>query len=240
MNIQYKYGKQVCAELDGKEVVLYVGPDEYPDNPRKAWDNLGTMVCWHRRYTLGDVQPKYRPDEFWRELAIENDPTAAERIEYWEYSERRDAENQVDRIISAGIRGAVVLPLYLYDHSGLAISTRPWMGRAQHARWDSGQVGYIYVTRARILECFCRQRLTRALGERAKEGLQAEVEEYNDYLSGNAHYVSVEVIEYYQKEDGGLRTRRAFEEHVTTLGDLDYLLPEVNAELQPWNIQIVR
>ena len=29
--------------------------DDYPQNPRE-WDNLGTMVCGHRRYCLGDEQ----------------------------------------------------------------------------------------------------------------------------------------------------------------------------------------
>ena len=35
--------------------------------------------------------------------------------------------------------------LYLYDHSGLAMSTESFSGRAPHAECDSGQVGWIYV-----------------------------------------------------------------------------------------------
>ena len=42
--------------------------DDYPENPREAFDNLGTMVCWHRRYKLGDEQPTCNPTEFWDEL----------------------------------------------------------------------------------------------------------------------------------------------------------------------------
>ena len=38
-----------------------------------------------------------------------------------------------------------IQPLYLYDHSGISISTSCFVGRAQHAEWDSGQVGYIYL-----------------------------------------------------------------------------------------------
>lgn len=38
-----------------------------------------------------------------------------------------------------------ILPLYLYDHSMLSISTGCFAGRAHHAEWDSGQVGYIYI-----------------------------------------------------------------------------------------------
>ncbi len=40
-----------------------------------------------------------------------------------------------------------ILPLYLYDHSGLAMSTGSFIGRAHHAEWDSGQVGYVYMTK---------------------------------------------------------------------------------------------
>lgn len=41
--------------------------DDHADSPR-AWDNLGTMVCWHRKYRLGDERPKCDPTE-WRESA---------------------------------------------------------------------------------------------------------------------------------------------------------------------------
>lgn len=32
--------------------------EEYLDESPRDWDNLGTMVCGHRRYTLGDIQVK--------------------------------------------------------------------------------------------------------------------------------------------------------------------------------------
>lgn len=38
-----------------------------------------------------------------------------------------------------------IMPLYFYEHSGCSISTRSFVGRAHHAQWDSGQVGYIYL-----------------------------------------------------------------------------------------------
>lgn len=45
-----------------------------------------------------------------------------------------------------------VLPLYLYDHSGISMSTGSFVGRAQHAEWDSGQVGYIYMDKKTAME----------------------------------------------------------------------------------------
>lgn len=33
---------------------LEIITDEHPSNPRKEFDNFGTMYCQHRRYSLGD------------------------------------------------------------------------------------------------------------------------------------------------------------------------------------------
>ena len=42
--------------------------DENAENPRTAWDNVGTMACWHGRYKLGDIRPKESPEDFVKEL----------------------------------------------------------------------------------------------------------------------------------------------------------------------------
>lgn len=42
---------------------LQVFRDEYAENPRE-WDNLGKMVCWHRRYNLGDKHDYESPQDF--------------------------------------------------------------------------------------------------------------------------------------------------------------------------------
>jgi hypothetical protein len=47
-----------------KATVVTIKHDQDPESPRE-WDNIGRMVCWHRRYNLGDLQPKERPPE-WR------------------------------------------------------------------------------------------------------------------------------------------------------------------------------
>ena len=38
-------------------------------NPREECSNLGTMVCWHRRYSLGDEQPSESPDEWIKNMS---------------------------------------------------------------------------------------------------------------------------------------------------------------------------
>ena len=45
-----------------------------------------------------------------------------------------------------------ILPLFLYDHTNISISTGSFLGRAHHAEWDSGPVGFIYMGKERAME----------------------------------------------------------------------------------------
>ena len=126
------------------KITVKVVSEDYPESPREAWDNLGTMVCWHGRYNLGDEQPRQDPEEYLADLP----------------------------------EGAIVLPLYLYDHSGITMSTSGFS-----CAWDSGQVGFIYVTKERIIAEY---------GDNSEESrnkvtacLQSEVRVYDYFLTGN-------------------------------------------------------
>lgn len=76
------------------------------------------------------------------------------------------------------------LPIYLYDHSGITISTASFRDM-----WDSGQVGWIYMEATTLDSEFGGDR-TRAEGY-----LKSEVEEYDTYIRG-------EVYGYIVKKDG--------------------------------------
>ena len=45
-----------------KKFELEVVQDTDPESPR-TWDNLGTMVCFHKRYELGD-KTDYRTEDY--------------------------------------------------------------------------------------------------------------------------------------------------------------------------------
>ena len=79
----------------------------------------------------------------------------------------------------------IILPLNLYDHSMLHMSTSSFLGRAQHAEWDSGQVGWIYATPQEIEKEYGS--LTPKSYEKAKALLKSEVECYDYYLSGQIY-----------------------------------------------------
>lgn len=84
----------------------------------------------------------------------------------------------------------VCLPLYLYDHSGLTMSTGPFS-----CPWDSGQVGWIFVTRETVLKEWGgkgARRITKRMVKQAEKCLRAEVEEYDQYLRGDVYGYVIE------------------------------------------------
>ena len=71
----------------------------------------------------------------------------------------------------------VILPLYLYDHSGITMNTAGFS-----CPWDSGQVGWIYADRAMIEKEY--DSLTPETMEKARVLLESEVKTYDYYLTG--------------------------------------------------------
>jgi len=146
--------------IEYRGYIIEIEADEYPMDPRE-WDNLGTMFCSHRRYQLGDENPKYDTDDYagWDEL---------------------------EAAILADNPGGVILPLYLYDHSGITMRTYGF-----NDRWDSGQVGFIYAGVEAIRENYMVKRITKKTQERTKQQLKAEVDTYDKYLRGDVYSWSV-------------------------------------------------
>ena len=86
----------------------------------------------------------------------------------------------------------VIVPLYLYDHSGITMSTGKFS-----CPWDSGQVGYIHVSYERAREEYGELPQADTPEERAKiaEYLDGEVKDYDDFLTGNLYGYSIEKAE---------------------------------------------
>ena len=55
-------------EASDSKYTVKVMREEYAESPRTAWDNAGKMVCFHRRYSLGDVHNYANPGEFLMQL----------------------------------------------------------------------------------------------------------------------------------------------------------------------------
>ena len=134
-----------------KKYIYKIEQDNNPDSPRE-WDNFGKMVCFHNRYNLGDKH-NYKSNDYdgWEEVK--------------------------EQLIKDGAK--VILPIYMYDHSGITISTAPF-----GCRFDSGQVGFIYCT-AKDMES---DGMAGTIDEdRAIVLLKGEIETYDSYLRGEVY-----------------------------------------------------
>lgn len=122
----------------------------------REWSPLGHMVCWHSRYTLGDEQPNESNEEWLEELH----------------------EKYGDNI--------VLMPIYMYDHSGLAFNTTGYGHLGYHGYFDSGQVGWMYVTYDEIKKEFGK--VNDETIKKAEDILRNELETYGDYVNGYNMY----------------------------------------------------
>ena len=129
--------------------------DESPSSPRED-DNLGTMVCFHNRYDLGD-EHNYKSGDYngWDEM-----------------------ENNIIKNENVG----VILPLYLYDHSGITISTSPFS-----CNWDSGKIGFIFISKEKMLKEYGGKIVTQTLKDKVEGYLKSEIEIYDQYLTGDVY-----------------------------------------------------
>lgn len=180
--------------------------DTDPENPRDPYyqENLGKMVCWHKRYNLGDKHTFDDPIDFAQDLALKN-TSWSELLQYIKDGHTKDLrlvpegegyqlqyrsvfDNKIIWVDMAGFQfpadfsdsaaiskriwdeaqgeitdvlkemyipeliglcedKVAILPLYLYDHSGLTMSTSDFGDR-----WDSGCVGFIYMDKATAMK----------------------------------------------------------------------------------------
>ena len=136
-------------------------------NPRED-DNYGIMACAHKRYSLSDE---------------------GEEIQVGEFSSWEEVEEYLIKECGA----IIILPLWLYDHSGISISTRSFLGRAHHADWDSGRVGFIYTTRERIERMQGWKKLTKKRLEAVEKYLEGEIKVFDQYLTGDVYGYRISV-----------------------------------------------
>jgi hypothetical protein len=144
--------------VDEKRIGKYkieVIQDESPSSPRED-DNLGTMVCFHNRYNLGDKH-NYNSNDY-------------------------DGWDEMEKDIIKRENVGVILPLYLYDHSGITMNTTGFS-----CNWDSGRVGFIFISKEKMLKEYGGKIVTQTLKDKVTGYLKGEVETYDQYLTGEVY-----------------------------------------------------
>ena len=100
-----------------------------------------------------------------------------------------DYEDEDGRLDKQFLKENIVIPLYLYRHSGDAIS----LGREYpfDCQFDSGCMGFAYVSRAKVLKEYGWKVITQKRREKLVGYLQGEVDEMNAWLAGETYGVQV-------------------------------------------------
>ena len=145
------------VEIKRRGNSLKIGVDNsYITVNPRVGNNLGQLICWHGRYNLGDKH------------------NFIDRKFFEEYVNDKDTEVYC------------ILKVYLYDHSGLALSTTPF-----NDKFDSRQVGYIYCTKQDLKDL----KFPQDDYEKVETELKNEITTYNDYLNNDIDYYYYEITD---------------------------------------------
>lgn len=145
------------VEIKRRGNSLKIGVDNsYITVNPRVGNNLGHLICWHGRYNLGDKH-NFIDRKFFEAYVS-------------------DKDNEV----------YCILKVYLYDHSGLALSTTPF-----NDQFDSRQVGYIYCTKQDLKDLEFPQDDY----EKVETELKNEITTYNDYLNNDIDYYYYEITD---------------------------------------------
>lgn len=206
----------MAVDVEGMVKRVRIVHDPDAESPREH-DNLGTMVCWHRRYNLGDEQPKCSPSEFYIGMMQEIHPNAPDDI-------------PAEHLAACIEKHYVVLPLYLYDHSGITMSCSPF-----GCPWDSGQIGFIYVSMETARREFTGT--DEEIREHAERCLRSEVDVYDDYLTGQTYGFIIEQAD----EDADLDDEDSWETIDSCWGfyGSDWRTNGINEHLSPSECDVV-
>jgi hypothetical protein len=164
-----------CAfEGENKHGRLVIQQDANPQDPREDSEPVGKLVYRAgARTVLGDT-PCDGVEQFARICGVRLGRRHAD------FSQAQVAE-------LAEQRGAVILPVWAYIHSGTALcAERERPGGQFSDRFDSGQSGWAVATAAAVRKEFGNPR-DPAVREKVEKCLQAELAEFEAYINGDVY-----------------------------------------------------
>jgi len=220
-----------------KGLNIYIVPDDDPQSSDPMdWDMLGKQVYWHRRYTLGHCYKetnKFTPEE-WLRYAINIEwKEVAKKFREWrktddaifkqdlDITEWFEDETTLSDLLELFSTNNVVIPVSCYEHGGITISASG--RRAGWDMFDSGQLGFVYVSHEDVKKEYKVKRLTKKVLEQAEKTLRGEVETYDDYLTGQVYGYIIE-----DENNEQLDSCWGF------LGDYKYCLEEAQSAADYW------
>lgn len=146
--------------IEGTNNTLEIYFDNYAETPR-AWDNLAQMIFVGNYEYLGDKHS----------------------VEFPDFEDRQDFIDRGAEIVKKQLNAAIIVPIHLYNHSGISISTS--YSYPYNCPWDSGTIGFAVITKEKLYKEYSVKRVNKKLLEKANRILEGEINILNDYISGN-------------------------------------------------------
>lgn len=177
MNIQtqpIQYAAPIIPRMAEYKYTLVVDQSDSAENPRE-WDNLGTFVCFERNSSGAD-ETHNDPEQYLIEMIEQfNDGFEQRLID-------KDESLSLDVLLEIAANHYVILPVYKYEHSGVAYSTTPFS-----CRWDSGQTGFIYAAKDKLRKDYDWKRITNARRKEVEGWLAGEIKVFSQWANGNVY-----------------------------------------------------
>ena len=178
----YGEGSYKMVDKSGKEYLLTV---EYDDDscfdPRDEY-NMTTMICWHRRYKLGDRHTYEDIESFLYDLCQKVLQKSQDEVESMTCKEMLKLLEESNLIC--------IKQLNLYDHSGITISTSS--AYPYNDRWDSSPVGFVYITIGDLIASGIIIDDNENWKEAAEPIIENEVQIYDYFLRGEVYSFTLE------------------------------------------------
>jgi len=144
-----------------KKYEFEIVEDTSPESPRE-WDNFTTMICFHKRYNIGDKHD-YKFDNY-------------------------DSWQEMKEQIESDYKVRLIKPLYMFDHSGITISTSPF-----GCQWDSGQIGWVIIDEKQI--DYISGDASGHTNDNLEAIMDSEVKTYDQYLTGECYGFKIYEVE---------------------------------------------
>ncbi len=177
----YKTIEVEVPDMESTDSNLGVKLEIYTDYnspcPRE-WDELGTMISFHREiisdknYTGMDVA--HQLCSILNELGEEHYPYEEENVDL------------LNRIMKS--EKLVVLPLYIYSHSGVRISTTfNQFAKIDPTGFDWGFNGIYFTTRQKIKKQYNVEEITEEILEMAKKNMRNNLKIFDEWANGEVY-----------------------------------------------------
>ena len=163
-----------------------------PNNPREEMDSLLTFIMAHNRYDFSDTKFLTQYDSNWenafkRHIILNHSEEILSQTNipqnfrnFLDNFQPSDSLQAFDSHISSFIsKNVIYQTISMYDHSGQTLI------QGNHSGWDSGIIGFFYVTKQKLFEELQIKRLSAVRRQKILDSyFKSEFELLNAYVEG--------------------------------------------------------